>query len=62
MDDTTRSLFATRALLRPNPIDISFVPPERIEGRILFISNIAVVDSTPQLDIKQYVPEFDRAD
>ncbi len=62
LDDTMRGLFATRAPRRPNPIGISVVPLERIEGRILFISNIDVVDGTPLLDIKPYVPEFDKTD
>jgi tRNA-Thr(GGU) m(6)t(6)A37 methyltransferase TsaA len=60
LDDTLRGLFATRAPRRPNSIGISVVPLERIDGSTLYISNVDIVDGTPLLDIKPYVPEFDR--
>ena len=44
---------------RPNPIGISVVRLVRIEGRTLHIQDIDIVDGTPLLDIKPYVPEFD---
>ena len=58
MDDQKRGVFATRAPRRPNPIGLSVVELERIEGRILHIRNPDVVDGTPLLDIKPYVPAF----
>ncbi len=59
LDDTPRGVFATRAPRRPNPIGISVVRLDRIEGTILHISNIDILDGTPLLDIKPYVPDFD---
>jgi tRNA-Thr(GGU) m(6)t(6)A37 methyltransferase TsaA len=60
LDDSPRGLFATRAPRRPNAIGVSVVPLERIDGATLYISNVDIVDGTPLLDIKPYVPEFDR--
>lgn len=60
LDDTRRGLFATRAPQRPNPIGISVVPLVRIDGATLHITNVDIIDGTPLLDIKPYVPEFDR--
>ena len=59
LDTTSRGVFATRAPKRPNPIGLSVVQLERIEGRILHVEGIDVLDGTPLLDIKPYVPEFD---
>lgn len=59
LDNVLRGLFATRAPKRPNPIGISTVRLERIEKNVLHVSNVDIVDSTPLLDIKPYVPEFD---
>lgn len=59
LDDTPRGIFAVRAPKRPNPIGISIVRLEKIEGARLHISNVDVVDGTPLLDIKPYVPGFD---
>lgn len=59
MDDTLRGLFATRAPSRPNPIGISTVRLDKVEGVILYIRDVDIVDGTPLLDIKPYVPEFD---
>ncbi len=59
MDSEPRGLFATRAPKRPNPIGISVVQLDRIEGGELHIRNVDVLDGTPLLDIKPYVPDFD---
>jgi len=59
LDDHTHGVFATRSPARPNPIGISVVRLLKIEGRKLRIQNVDVVDGTPLLDIKPYVPEFD---
>jgi len=59
MDDALRGLFATRAPRRPNPIGLSVVRLERIEGAVLHIDGVDVLDGTPLLDIKPYVPDFD---
>jgi tRNA-Thr(GGU) m(6)t(6)A37 methyltransferase TsaA len=54
-----RGLFATRAPHRPNPIGISVVRLERVEGTTLHVMDIDMVDGTPVLDIKPYVPYAD---
>ena len=59
MDDKTHGVFATRSPSRPNPIGISVVRLLRIEGNRLHIQDIDIIDGTPLLDIKPYVPEFD---
>jgi tRNA (adenine37-N6)-methyltransferase len=59
LDDKLRGLFATRAPARPNPLGISVVRLIRINNAVLHIKNIDVVDKTPLLDIKPYIPEFD---
>jgi tRNA (adenine37-N6)-methyltransferase len=60
MDSKLRGIFATRAPKRPNPIGLSVVKLQGIEGRILYIENVDIIDNTPLLDVKPYVPEFDK--
>jgi len=59
MDDELRGIFATRAPPRPNPIGISVVELTKVEGNTLHVRGVDIVDGTPLLDIKPYVPEFD---
>ena len=59
LDDTPRGVFATRAPKRPNPIGLSVVKLNRIEADTLYIENVDIIDGTPLLDIKPYVPAFD---
>lgn len=59
MDSTPRGLFATRAPKRPNPIGFSVVQLDKIEGGRMHIRKVDILDGTPLLDIKPYVPEFD---
>lgn len=59
METTQRGLFSTRAPKRPNPIGLSIVKLLGIEGRTLLIENVDMLNGTPLLDIKPYVPEFD---
>jgi tRNA-Thr(GGU) m(6)t(6)A37 methyltransferase TsaA len=59
MDNEARGVFAMRGPSRPNPIGISTVRLVRIEENILHIQDVDIVDGTPLLDIKPYVPEFD---
>lgn len=59
LDSRPRGLFATRAPKRPNPIGLSTVRLIRIRGCSLDIENVDILDGTPLLDIKPYVPEFD---
>ena len=59
LDDMLRGLFSTRAPRRPNPIGISIVRLVKVEGHTLHIENVDIVDGTPLLDIKPYVPKLD---
>lgn len=59
LDSQPRGLFATRAPKRPNPIGLSVVQLDTIENGIVYIRNVDILDDTPLLDIKPYVPEFD---
>ncbi len=59
LDDCDRGIFATRAPRRPNPIGMSIVRLLGVEGCVLRIADVDIVDGTPLLDIKPYVPDFD---
>jgi tRNA (Thr-GGU) A37 N-methylase len=59
MDDEEHGVFAMRGPSRPNSIGISVVHLMGIEENILHIQDVDIVDKTPLLDIKPYVPEFD---
>ena len=52
-------VFATRSPFRPNPIGLSCVKLERVEGSVLHVSGVDLVDGTPILDIKPYLPYCD---
>ncbi len=63
LEDESHGVFATRAPRRPNPIGLSVVTLEAVDGTTLTVSDVDVVDGTPLLDVKPYVPAFDeRAD
>ncbi|MDP4244119.1 MAG: tRNA (N6-threonylcarbamoyladenosine(37)-N6)-methyltransferase TrmO [Bacteroidota bacterium] len=51
-----RGVFATRSPHRPNPIGLSLVDLVRIKGLTLFVRNVDLLDETPILDIKPYLP------
>jgi tRNA-Thr(GGU) m(6)t(6)A37 methyltransferase TsaA len=59
LDDVERGLFATRAPARPNPIGLSVVRLIQIERATLLVQDIDIIDKTPLLDIKPFVPDFD---
>jgi len=59
MDDKIHGVFATRAPRRPNSIGISVVKLVKVEKNVLHVENIDIIDGTPLLDIKPYVPGFD---
>ncbi len=59
LDSEFRGLFSTRSPRRPNPIGLSVVRLVGIEKNILHIQDVDIVDGTPLLDIKPYVPDFD---
>ena len=59
LDDIKHGVFATRAPRRPNGIGISVVKLVAIEGNIINIENLDILDGTQLLDIKPYIPDFD---
>jgi tRNA-Thr(GGU) m(6)t(6)A37 methyltransferase TsaA len=59
LDTVPHGIFATRAPRRPNAIGISIVQLISENDGELVIEGVDVVDGTPLLDIKPYVPEFD---
>ena len=54
-----KGVFATRAPHRPNPLGLSAVRLERVEGLQLFVRDVDMLDGTPVLDIKPYVAYSD---
>jgi tRNA (adenine37-N6)-methyltransferase len=59
LDDQLRGLFATRHPCRPNPVGLSIVRLLSRHENILEIEGVDMLDGTPLLDIKPYVPDFD---
>ena len=59
MDTVLRGVFATRAPKRRCPIGISVVRLEKVVGPVLHIDGVDILDGTPLIDIKPYVPDFD---
>ena len=59
LDDATHGVFATRAPARPNRLGLSIVRLTAVEGTTLHFSGNDMIDGTPALDIKPYVPRFD---
>jgi len=59
LDTETHGVFATRAPSRPNPIGLSCVRLISVEGPRLRVADLDVLDGTPLLDLKPYIPEFD---
>lgn len=62
LDDQKRGLFSTRAPKRPNPIGLSLLEIISIQENIITVNNIDILDNTPLLDIKPYVPQFEPAE
>lgn len=56
---TRRGVFATRSPYRPNPIGLSVLRLERIEGLVLHVLDVDMIDGSPVLDIKPYLPYTD---
>jgi tRNA-Thr(GGU) m(6)t(6)A37 methyltransferase TsaA len=59
LDDQSHGLFSTRFPQRPNPVGLSVVRLLARRGNRLEIEGVDVLDGTPLLDIKPYVPDFD---
>jgi tRNA-Thr(GGU) m(6)t(6)A37 methyltransferase TsaA len=59
LDDQEHGVFATRYPCRPNSIGLSVVRLRSVTGNRLEIEGVDLLDDTPLLDIKPYVPDFD---
>ncbi|HEY5674700.1 MAG TPA: tRNA (N6-threonylcarbamoyladenosine(37)-N6)-methyltransferase TrmO [Malonomonas sp.] len=61
LDSEPRGIFATRAPTRPNPLGLSVLALQAIRDNLLMVENVDMLDGSPLLDIKPYVPAFDQA-
>jgi tRNA-Thr(GGU) m(6)t(6)A37 methyltransferase TsaA len=59
LDDAPHGVFACRHPCRPNSIGFSIVRLDARNGNTLEVSEIDVLDETPLVDIKPYIPKFD---
>jgi tRNA (adenine37-N6)-methyltransferase len=59
LDTESHGVFATRSPGRPNAIGMSVVELEKIKNDRLFVKSIDILDGSPVLDIKPYIPQFD---
>ena len=59
MDDKLHGVFTTKAPHRPNPIGLSTVRLIKVVKNILHIEDVDMINGTPLLDIKPFVPKFD---
>ena len=59
LDDTPHGIYASRHPCRPNSIGISIVKLVERRENILIVEGVDMLDKTPLLDIKPYVPKFD---
>jgi len=59
LDNADHGIFATRSPKRPNPIGLSVLELAGVSGTTVYLRNVDVLDGTPVLDIKPYVPRFD---
>lgn len=58
-DTSPHGVFATRAPVRPNPLGISVLELEKIDGNTLYLLNVDMLNGSPLIDIKPYMPDFD---
>ena len=58
-DDRPHGVFTTRSPRRPNAIGLTIVRLERVEKNRLFIKGVDMLEGTPVLDIKPYIPRID---
>ncbi len=60
LDSRPHGVFATRAPKRPNPLGLSVVKLVEIHNNELIVENVDILNETPVLDIKPYIPAFDQ--
>jgi len=59
IDNVLRGVFSTRSPRRPNSIGFTVVLLDHIDKNIIYIKGADVLDGTPVIDIKPYIPESD---
>lgn len=59
LDDEPHGIYASRHPCRPNGIGLSIVKLSKRENNVLFVEGVDMLDKTPLLDIKPYIPKFD---
>jgi tRNA-Thr(GGU) m(6)t(6)A37 methyltransferase TsaA len=62
LDDEPHGIYASRHPCRPNGIGMSIVKLIARENNVLTVEGVDMLDQTPLLDIKPYIPKFDRVD
>jgi len=62
LDDKEHGVFAIRTPFRPNPIGLSIFEILTVENGNVLVKNVDILDKTPILDIKPYIPQFDKRD
>ncbi len=62
MTHTPRGVFSTRTPMHPNGIGLSVVELVKVEGAVVTIKGVDILDGTPLLDIKPYIENFDKAE
>lgn len=62
LEEETHGVFATRATCRPNKLGISVVKLISVEGNILNVEDVDILDGTPVVDMKPYIARFDTRD
>lgn len=62
MTHTPRGVFSTRTPMHPNSIGLSVVELVKVEGNIVTIKGVDILNGTPLLDIKPYIENFDKAE
>jgi len=62
MDTHSHGVFSTRSPLRPSHIGMSLTQLVSVDDNIVTIRGIDVLDGTPLLDIKPYIPQFESTD
>jgi tRNA-Thr(GGU) m(6)t(6)A37 methyltransferase TsaA len=59
LDEVERGVFSTRSPLRPNPLGMTIVKLDKIVENRIFVSGVDILDNSPVIDIKPYIPDFD---
>lgn len=59
LDGEKVGVFASRSPHRPNPIGLTLAKLDKVDGNVIYLSGIDIIDGTPIVDIKPYIPDYD---